>query len=136
LVDHVEPIADTEAIEMTRRLATEEGVFASIPTGANVVGAHHRDDTKRIGHRACRRGALLAICPALLALSACGTAKHESDAARHAKTTDGFRLLTVTVVWPHHSQRSERQLAIAIARPYLHTPHGKVAQRIVQGYPG
>src|SRR5580765_144674 len=39
-VDHVEPIGDAEAIEMTRRLAREEGVFAGISTGANVVGAH------------------------------------------------------------------------------------------------
>jgi cysteine synthase A len=39
-IDHVEPIDDVEAIEMTRRLAVEEGVFAGISTGANVVGAH------------------------------------------------------------------------------------------------
>jgi cysteine synthase len=39
-VDHVEPIADEEAVEMTRRLAEEEGIFAGISTGANVVGAH------------------------------------------------------------------------------------------------
>jgi cysteine synthase A len=39
-VDHVEPIDDGEALEMTRRLASEEGVFAGISTGANVVGAH------------------------------------------------------------------------------------------------
>jgi cysteine synthase len=39
-VDHVEPIDDAEAIEMTRRLAREDGVFAGISTGANVVGAH------------------------------------------------------------------------------------------------
>jgi cysteine synthase A len=39
-VDHVEPIDDGEAVEMTRRLAVEEGVFAGISTGANVVGAH------------------------------------------------------------------------------------------------
>jgi cysteine synthase A len=39
-VDHVEPIEDGEALEMTRRLAREEGVFAGISTGANVVGAH------------------------------------------------------------------------------------------------
>src|SRR6266699_581999 len=39
-VDHVEPIGDDEAVEMTRRLAQEEGVFAGISTGANVVGAH------------------------------------------------------------------------------------------------
>ena len=39
-VDHVEPIEDVEALEMTARLAREEGVFAGISTGANVVGAH------------------------------------------------------------------------------------------------
>jgi len=39
-VDHVEPIDDDEAIEMTRRLAREDGIVAGISTGANVVGAH------------------------------------------------------------------------------------------------
>ena len=39
-VDHVEPIEDDEAIAMTIRLAREEGIFAGISTGANVVGAH------------------------------------------------------------------------------------------------
>lgn len=39
-VDHVEAIGDDEAMAMTLRLAREEGVFAGISTGANVVGAH------------------------------------------------------------------------------------------------
>jgi cysteine synthase A len=39
-VDHLEPIGDEEAVAMTRRLASEEGIFAGISTGANVVGAH------------------------------------------------------------------------------------------------
>jgi cysteine synthase A len=39
-VDHVEAIPDDEALEMTQRLAREEGIFAGISTGANVVGAH------------------------------------------------------------------------------------------------
>lgn len=39
-VDHVEPIGDDEALEMTRRLSREEGIFAGISSGANVVGAH------------------------------------------------------------------------------------------------
>jgi cysteine synthase A len=39
-VDHLEPIEDEQAVEMTRRLAVEEGIFAGISTGANVVGAH------------------------------------------------------------------------------------------------
>jgi cysteine synthase A len=39
-VDHLETIGDDEALAMTRRLAREEGIFAGISTGANVVGAH------------------------------------------------------------------------------------------------
>jgi cysteine synthase A len=39
-VDHIEPIGDEEALEMTLRLSREEGIFAGISTGANVVGAH------------------------------------------------------------------------------------------------
>jgi cysteine synthase len=39
-VDHVEPIEDEEALAMTLRLAQEEGIFAGISSGANVVGAH------------------------------------------------------------------------------------------------
>jgi len=39
-VDRVEAIGDDEALEMTRRLARDEGIFAGISTGANVVGAH------------------------------------------------------------------------------------------------
>jgi cysteine synthase A len=39
-VDHIEAIPDDEALELTRRLAVEEGIFAGISTGANVVGAH------------------------------------------------------------------------------------------------
>jgi cysteine synthase A len=49
-VDHVEPIGDEEAIEMTRRLAAEDGIFAGISTGANVVGAHRL--AERLGSQA------------------------------------------------------------------------------------
>jgi cysteine synthase len=38
-VDDVWTIEDGEAIETTRRLAREEGIFAGVSTGANVVGA-------------------------------------------------------------------------------------------------
>jgi cysteine synthase A len=39
-VDHLEPIGDEEALEMTLRLTRQEGIFAGISTGANIVGAH------------------------------------------------------------------------------------------------
>jgi cysteine synthase len=39
-VDHVEAIADDEALAMMLRLARDDGIFAGISTGANVVGAH------------------------------------------------------------------------------------------------
>jgi len=39
-VDALDTVADDEAIEMTARLAREEGIFAGISSGANVVGAH------------------------------------------------------------------------------------------------
>ena len=43
-VDHVEPIEDGEAVEMTSRLARDEGIFAGISSGANVVGGHRLAD--------------------------------------------------------------------------------------------
>lgn len=49
-VDHVEPIEDDEAIAMTRRLAQEEGIFAGISSGANVVGAQRLSE--RLGPEA------------------------------------------------------------------------------------
>ena len=49
-VDHLETIGDEEALAMTRRLASEEGIFAGISTGANVVGAHRLAD--RLGAEA------------------------------------------------------------------------------------
>lgn len=49
--------------------------------------------------------------------------------------TDGYRMLTVTVSWARQPQRVKRALAEAVSRPYLHTPHGKAAERVVNGYP-
>ena len=49
-VDHVESIEDDEALEMTRRLSREDGIFAGVSTGANVVGAHRL--AERLGREA------------------------------------------------------------------------------------
>lgn len=49
-VDRVEPIEDDEALAMTLRLSREEGIFAGISTGANVVGAHRL--AERLGPQA------------------------------------------------------------------------------------
>jgi cysteine synthase A len=38
-VDSIETIGDDEAIDMTAQLARDEGIFAGVSTGANVVGA-------------------------------------------------------------------------------------------------
>jgi cysteine synthase A len=38
--DRVEAISDDEALDMTLRLARDDGIFAGVSTGANVVGAH------------------------------------------------------------------------------------------------
>ena len=43
-VDHIEQIGDDEALAMSLRLAQEDGIFAGISTGANVVGAHRLAD--------------------------------------------------------------------------------------------
>jgi cysteine synthase A len=39
-VDYIDAIGDDEALEMMLRLSREDGIFAGISTGANVVGAH------------------------------------------------------------------------------------------------
>src|SRR5438874_5556648 len=44
-VDDVWTIEDAEAIEMTARLAQEEGIFAGVSAGANVVGARRLADS-------------------------------------------------------------------------------------------
>jgi cysteine synthase len=49
-VDYVDAIEDEAAVEMTTRLAREEGIVAGISTGANVVGAHRL--AERLGREA------------------------------------------------------------------------------------
>jgi hypothetical protein len=50
-------------------------------------------------------------------------------------TTDGARLVTVSVTWPGATERRRQRLARTLARTYLRTPRGKAAAAIVNGYP-
>lgn len=51
------------------------------------------------------------------------------------QATDGRELITTSVTW--HGAGHSRRLALieAVTRTYLHTPHGKAAQALAQGYP-
>lgn len=48
-------------------------------------------------------------------------------------TTDGVRLITATVTWPHASQRRMRELSIPIARTYLRAPKRSKAKGFPSG---
>ncbi len=50
-------------------------------------------------------------------------------------TTDGTRLITISVTWPGSTARRQRHLAENLARTYLRTPHGKAAAAVINGYP-
>lgn len=50
-------------------------------------------------------------------------------------STDGVRLITVSVSWTHARERRERALAEALSRTYLRTPHGRRAQALARGAP-
>ena len=55
VVDAGWTIEDEEAIEMTLRLAREEGIFAGVSTGANVVGARRLAERARARRRSSSR---------------------------------------------------------------------------------
>jgi hypothetical protein len=48
--------------------------------------------------------------------------------------TDGKVLITLAVTWNRVPQSRQRQLAVAMTRTYLHTPHGKAAEALANGY--
>ncbi len=75
------------------------------------------------------------LTPAPESISALGLEADWFPAYPQLMATDGIRLITVSVDWRTASQNRERTLAEAIARTYLRTPHGKAAERLVDGYP-
>ncbi len=50
-------------------------------------------------------------------------------------STDGYRVLTVSVDWPGASEQRKIALARGVTAPYLHTPRGKQAQRVARDFP-
>ena len=50
-------------------------------------------------------------------------------------STDGLKLLTVTVAWPGASPRREIALATALSRPYLKVLTAKQAKAVANGFP-
>jgi hypothetical protein len=75
------------------------------------------------------------LTPAPVAVNRLGLEASWFPAQQWLMATDGYRLITTTVTW--RGARSSRKIALAesVTRPYLHTPHGKVAQAIADGYP-
>ncbi len=51
----------------------------------------------------------------------------------HVMTTDGIRLITVTVTWPRSREAQKRALSVAVARLYL--THPKNAAALAKTYP-
>ena len=50
-------------------------------------------------------------------------------------STDGYRVITTSVDWSGAGQQRKIALARAVTVPHLHTPHGKVAERLAKSYP-
>jgi len=75
------------------------------------------------------------LSPAPIAVTGLGLDAAWFPAETHLMSTDGTRLVTVTIDWPRASQNREIALARAVTRQYLKTPHGKAAQRLADGYP-
>jgi hypothetical protein len=51
------------------------------------------------------------------------------------EATDGRRLVTTSVDWSGSSQSTRIELAERVTRVYLHTPHGKLAEKLSNDYP-
>ncbi len=51
------------------------------------------------------------------------------------KSTDGVRLVTVSVNWPGAKESRKLTLAAAVSRTYLTTPRGQTAQALAKGAP-
>jgi hypothetical protein len=75
------------------------------------------------------------LTPAPVAVTRLGLEASWFPAAQWLMATDGYRLITTSVKWRGAKPSRKLALAESVTRPYLHTPHGKVAQALADGYP-
>jgi hypothetical protein len=75
------------------------------------------------------------LTPAPVAIPSLGLEASWFPAQQWLMATDGYRLITTTINWRGAKLNRKIALAESVTRPYLHTPHGKVAQAIADGYP-
>ncbi len=64
------------------------------------------------------------VLPAPQAFSGLGLDAYWFPAQTQLMSTDGVRLITVSVSWRRAKQRRDRGLAETVSRPYLKTPRG------------
>lgn len=75
------------------------------------------------------------LSPPPVAVSSLGLEASWFPEEEWLKATDGTRIVTTSVDWTGVKQGQEIALARAVTQLYLKTPHGKAAERLVQGYP-
>ncbi len=63
------------------------------------------------------------LIPAPEAITGLGLEADWFPAQSQLMTTDGLRLITVSVSWPGATQKHEQAVAEIVARPYLRSPH-------------
>jgi hypothetical protein len=75
------------------------------------------------------------VVPAPEPIAGLGLEADWFPAQSQVMTTDGVRLVTVSVSWPGVPHARERALAEALSRTYLRVPPGKRGASLASGYP-
>ena len=75
------------------------------------------------------------MVPAPQAITGLGLEADWFPARNQLMSTDGIRLVTVSVDWPGTDQARQVRLAEALSRAYLRVPGAKKAEALAKGYP-
>jgi hypothetical protein len=75
------------------------------------------------------------IVPAPQAVTGLGLEADWFPAHTQLMSTDGLRLITVSVSWKGVTQKRQRALAEAVARTYLRKPRGQSGRSLANGFP-